>query len=147
MPPRKASATKGSVTRVAAKSKAAPRTATKSKAAPRTIDEYFAGVSPAQRKVLEAMRRAIRAVAPQAEECISYGLAAFRLNGKVLVGLGATPKHCAFYPMSGTTIAAFGKRLAGFETTKGSVHFQPDKPLPLALVKALTKARVADVQV
>ncbi len=116
------------------------------KARARTFDEYFAGVSPAQRQVLEVMRRAIRALAPKAEECISYGVAAFRLDGKVLVGLGATPQHCAFYPMSGTTIATFGKRLAGFETTKGSIKFQPDRPLPLTLVKALTKSRITDLE-
>jgi uncharacterized protein YdhG (YjbR/CyaY superfamily) len=116
------------------------------KRAPRTIDEYLGSVSPAQREALETMRRAIRALAPKAEECISYGVAAFRLDGKVLVGLGATAKHCAFYPMSGSTIAAFGERLAGFETTKGSIKFLPDKPLPLALVKALTKSRIADIR-
>ena len=121
-------------------------TLTAKKRAPRTIDEYLGGVSPAQREVLETMRRAIRTLAPRAEECISYGVAAFRLDGKVLVGLGATAKHCAFYPMSGSTIAAFGKRLAGFETTKGSIKFQPDEPPSPALVKALVKARLADVR-
>lgn len=124
-----------------------PRAGSRSaKVAPRTIDEYFAGLNSAQRDALQAMRRAIASLLPDAEECISYGVAAFRLNGKVLVGLGATSKHCAFYPMSGSTIAAFGQRLAGFETTKGCIKFQPDEPLPLALVKALTKSRLADLK-
>jgi uncharacterized protein YdhG (YjbR/CyaY superfamily) len=72
---------------------------------PETIDEYLAAVSPDKRSALEKLRRAIRAAAPKAEECISYQLPAYRQNG-MLVGFGATAKHCTFYLMSGTTVAA-----------------------------------------
>jgi uncharacterized protein YdhG (YjbR/CyaY superfamily) len=117
-------------------------TATKSK--PKTIDEYLASVKADQRTALEQLRRTIRAVAPKAEECISYGLAAFRLNGSPLVAFGAGANHCAFYPMSAATVAAFQDQLQGFSTSKGTIRFSPDKPLPTALVKKLVKARIAE---
>jgi uncharacterized protein YdhG (YjbR/CyaY superfamily) len=113
---------------------------------PATIDEYLAGVSNEQRAALERLRATIRGVAPGAEECISYGLAAFRLDGKPLVAFGATPRHCAFYPMDGQTVADFADELEGFETSKGTIRFQPDRPLPVALVKKIVKARIAQIE-
>ena len=110
----------------------------------KTIDQYLAGQSADQRAALQKLRKAIRAAAPKAEECISYSLPAFRLEGKVLVGYGARPNHCAFYPMSSATVPAFEKELAGFETSKGTIRFQPDHPLPAALVRKLVKARIAE---
>ena len=115
------------------------------KVKPTTIDEYFAGVNPVQRVVLEKLRRTIRAAAPKAEEGISYGLAAFRLNGRPLVAFGATANHCAFHPMSASTVAAFQDLLKGFETSKGTVRFSADKPLPAALVTKMVKARMAEM--
>jgi uncharacterized protein YdhG (YjbR/CyaY superfamily) len=117
---------------------------TASKSKPRTIDEYLAGVKADQRAALEQLRRTIRAVAPKAEECISYGLAAFRLNGRPLVAFGAWANHCAFYPMSSATAVAFQDHLKGFETSKGTIRFSPDKPLPMPLVKKLVRARIAE---
>jgi uncharacterized protein YdhG (YjbR/CyaY superfamily) len=114
------------------------------KSKPRTIDEYLAGVTAKQQAALEKLRKTIRAVAPEAEECISYGLAAFRLNGRPLVAFGAQPNHCAFYPMSSTTVDTFQEQLESFGTSKGTIRFTPDKPLPTALVKKLVKARIAE---
>jgi len=111
---------------------------------PKTIDEYLAGVHADQRAALKTLRRTIRAVAPKAEEYISYGLAAFRLNGRPLVAFGASANHCAFYPMNSTTVEAFQKELKGFETSKGTIRFAVDKPLPTSLVKKLVKARIAE---
>jgi uncharacterized protein YdhG (YjbR/CyaY superfamily) len=111
---------------------------------PRTIDEYLAALSRDQRAALQKVRKAVRATAPRAEECISYGLAAFRLDGKPLVAMGATPKHCAFFPMSGSTVAAFQKNLAGYDTSKGTIRFSPKKPLPATLVRKLVQARIAE---
>jgi uncharacterized protein YdhG (YjbR/CyaY superfamily) len=108
------------------------------------IDEYLAGVSADQRAALEKLRKTIKAVVPKAEECISYGLAAFRLDGRPLVAFGATANHCAFYPMNGTTVAAFKEDLKEYETSKGAIRFQADKPLPVGLVKKLVKARIAE---
>jgi uncharacterized protein YdhG (YjbR/CyaY superfamily) len=112
-------------------------------ARPGTIDEYLARLRADQRAALAKLRKAIRAAAPEAEECISYRIPAFRLNG-MLVGFGATGKHCAFYPMSSTTVAAHRNELAGYDTSKGTIRFQPDKPLPAALVRKLVKARIAE---
>jgi len=81
---------------------------------------------------------------PKAEECISYGLAAFRLEGRPLVYFGAGKNHCAFYPGSGTTVADHKDELKDYETTKGSIHFQPDNTLPATLVRKLVKARIAE---
>ena len=115
-----------------------------SKPKPVTIDEYLARVSADQRAALEKLRRTIHSAAPKAEEYISYGLAAFRLNGRPLVAFGASAQHCAFYPMSSTTVKTFETELKNFETSKGTIRFTPDKPLPAALVKKLVKARVKE---
>jgi uncharacterized protein YdhG (YjbR/CyaY superfamily) len=111
---------------------------------PTTVDEYLAGVSDEQRAALERLRRTIQKVVPRAEECISYGLPAFRLGESALVAFGATPRHCAFYPMSGKTVADFADELEEFDTSKGTIRFQPKKPLSVALVKKLVKARIAE---
>jgi uncharacterized protein YdhG (YjbR/CyaY superfamily) len=113
-------------------------------AKPKTIDEYLAAVSADKRVALEKLRQIIQAAAPKAEEGITYGIAAFRLNGKWLVGFGASANHCSFYPMNGTTVAAFADDLEGYQTSKGAIQFQPDKPLPAALVRKLVKARIAE---
>ena len=111
---------------------------------PTTIDEYLAPLSEDKRTALEKLRKTIKAAAPKAEECISYGIAAFRLDGKPLVGLGATANHCAFYLMSGTTVETHKADLEGFDTSKGTVRFLADEPLPAALVRELVKARIAE---
>jgi uncharacterized protein YdhG (YjbR/CyaY superfamily) len=111
---------------------------------PTTIDEYFAGVKPEQRAVLKKLRQTIRSVAPKAEECISYGLAGFKLNGRPLVYFGAWANHCAFYPASSHLTKTFQAQLEPFVTTKGTIRFTPDKPLPTALVKRLVMARVTE---
>ena len=109
----------------------------------RTIDEYLAGLDDAQRATLTKLRKTIKSVAPDAEECISYQIAAFRLDG-MLVGFGATPSHCAFYLMSSTTVEAHKRELAGYDTSKGTIRFQADSPLPVALVRKLVRARIAE---
>lgn len=111
---------------------------------PATIDEYLKGVREDQRAALERLRRTIEAAVPKAEECISYSIPAFRLGGRVLVGFGAKGDHCAFFPFSGTTVADHATDLAGYDTSKGTIRFQPDAPLPDALVRKLVKARIAE---
>jgi uncharacterized protein YdhG (YjbR/CyaY superfamily) len=113
-------------------------------AKPTTFDEYLAALSHDQRAALEKLRKTIRAAAPEAEECISYGLAAFRLNGRGLVAIGATANHCAFYLMSSTTVVAHKDELKNYDTSKGTIRFPGDKPLPAALVKKLVKARIKE---
>jgi uncharacterized protein YdhG (YjbR/CyaY superfamily) len=112
-------------------------------AKPKTIDDYLAAVGDEQRPALDKLRKTIRAAAPKAEECISYGLAAFRQNG-MLVGFGASTQHCAFYLMNSTSVAEYADELKKYDTSKGTIRFTPDKPLPVALVKKLVKARLAE---
>jgi uncharacterized protein YdhG (YjbR/CyaY superfamily) len=113
-------------------------------AKPKTIDEYLAALSADQRAALEKLRKTIKAAAPRATECISYGLAAFRLDGRPLVAFGAAANHCAFYPMSSTTVEAHKDELVDYDTSKGTIRFQPDRPLPATLVRKLVKARIAE---
>jgi len=111
---------------------------------PNPIDAYLEGVPPEHRTALEKLRKQIRAAAPKAEECLSYGVPAFRTPGGVLVGFGASKKHCTFFPMTGHTVAAHAEELAGFETSKGAIRFTPESPLPAALVKKIVKERLAE---
>lgn len=108
---------------------------------PATIDEYLSRVSPDKRAALERLRRQIRAVIPTAEECISYQMPAFRHDGKVLVWFGAGANHCAFYP--GAVVQQLEDELADYETSKGTIRFQPDVPLPAALVRKIIELRIA----
>ena len=110
-----------------------------------TIDDYLAALDDDQRGALQRLRKAIRAAAPKAEECISYRLPAFRL-GKVLVAFGAAESHCAFYPMSGTMVNAFRDELKAFDTSKGTIRFQPDKPLPVNLIRKIVRARIRETE-
>jgi len=102
-------------------------------------------VNANHRDALQKIREAIHAVAPNAEECISYGIPAFRLNGRSLVFFGAWANHCALYPGSSATLKKFRNELRDFQTSKGTLRFSPDNPLPVALVKKLVKARVAQI--
>jgi len=112
---------------------------------PKTIDEYLADVNPNERVTLEKLRRAILAAAPSAEECISYGIPSFRVNGRSLVFFAAWANHCSFYPASSTALKKFRDDLKPFQTSKGTIRFSPSKPLPVSLVKKLVQARMANI--
>ena len=109
---------------------------------PETIDDYLAPLSSDKRAALEKLRQAIKAAAPRAEECISYQLPAFRLDGKMLVAFGAAANHVSFYPGS-YPIEVHRKDLKAYDTSKGTIRFSPDKPLPATLVRKLMKAALA----
>lgn len=111
--------------------------------ATRNHDEYLAALPADQRQALQALRTMIRAAAPQAEETISYGICAFR-EGVMLVGYGATAKHCAFFLMSNQTTTTHAADLKGYDLSTGTIRFQPDRPLPMALVQKLVRARQAE---
>ena len=112
-------------------------------AKPQTIDEYLAPLSDDKRAALEKLRRAIKSAAPRAEECISYEIPTFRLGGKMLVSFGAWANHCAFYPGS-HPVEAHKNELKAYDTSKGSIRFPPDSPLPATLVRKLVKTRIAE---
>ena len=108
---------------------------------PKTQNAYLAAVSADKRAALETLRKTIKAAVPEAEECISYQLPAFRLNGKFLVAYGAAANHCAFYP--GSVVEALKDELKDYDTSKGTIRFSADRPLPSTLVRKLLKLRIA----
>jgi len=118
------------------------RSAAKGKGAPKNVDEYLAGVPEPARSTLNKLRAAIRSAVPaEAGETISYGIPAFKHKG-VLVWFAAFSNHCSLFPTA-SVIEAFRNELKGFSTSKGTIQFPTDKPLPSALVKKLVRARVA----
>jgi len=115
------------------------------KGVPKNVDEYLARVPEPARSTLNKIRAVIRsAVPPEATETISYRIPAFRYKG-VRVWFAAFSDHCSLFPTA-SVIEALKKELEGFYTSKGTIHFPTDKPLPAALIKRLVKARVADVE-
>jgi uncharacterized protein YdhG (YjbR/CyaY superfamily) len=110
---------------------------------PETIDDYLAEVSDEKRATLKALRAAIHAAAPRVEECISYGIPAFRLNGRILVWFGGGANHCSFYP-GAYPIRACKADLKAYSISKGTVRFPIGKPLPASLVKKLVKTAIAE---
>lgn len=110
------------------------------------VDAYLSSLPTDVRTALQKLRRAIRAAAPGAEEGFSYGLPAFRLEGRTLVCYGAFKSHCSFFPMSGAVIRALGRDLTAYATSKGTIRFPPEAPLPSLLVRKLVKARIAQIR-
>ena len=109
-----------------------------------SVEEFLATVPPDKRAALEDLREVIRGVAPGATELINYGVPMFRLDGKNLVSYAAAKDHCSFYVQSPAVMEAHATELAGFKTSKGTVNFTPDKPIPAELVTKLVKARIAE---
>jgi uncharacterized protein YdhG (YjbR/CyaY superfamily) len=113
---------------------------------PRTIDEYLDSVPPDRRAALQKLRRTILSIVPAAEECISYSMPAFRYEGHVIAGFLATAKGCSYFPFSGTTLQTLAPELARYGRTKSALHFDPARPLPVALVRKLLRARIAETR-
>ena len=109
------------------------------------IDNYLAGVDEPKRSTLEQLRRSIHAVVPDAEECISYGMPAFKVQGKTVAGFAAFKNHLSYLPHSGSVLPNLAADLAGYEGTKGSLHFPTDEPLPAAIVNKLVGARLREL--
>ena len=110
------------------------------------IDEYLAALDEPERTALQKLRRTIREIVPYAEECISYGMPAFRLEGKVIAGFAAFKNHLSYLPHSGSVLGELADDLADFQSTPGSLHFPIDRPLPKALVKKLIAIRLKEVR-
>ena len=117
-------------------------TKTKNKNASNTFAKYLATAPKNSHSTLRKMRETIRSVVPaEATEIISYGIPAFR-HDRVLVWFGGFSDHCSLFPTA-VVIAEFQKQLKNYSTSKGTIHFPLDKPLPIALIKRIVKARVA----
>src|SRR4051812_23407006 len=110
------------------------------------IDEYLAALAEPARTTLEAVRTSILDVVPDAEQCISYGMPAFKVDGKAVAGFAAFKHHLSYLPHSGSVLAALGDDVAGYEQTKGSLHFPIETPLPNRLVKQLVTTRMRQLQ-
>lgn len=112
------------------------------------IDVYLSAIEhPIARANLTRLRGQLRRLLPKAEETISYQMPAFRLpTGEVVAGFAFFGKHCGYYPHSGRVVATLGALTEGFKTTRGGLTFAPEKRLPLKLVQALVKARLAELR-
>jgi uncharacterized protein YdhG (YjbR/CyaY superfamily) len=111
----------------------------------KTVDAYLASVPEAARITLEKVRRRIRAaVPPGSAEGLSYGMPAFKQQGKALVAYAAFKNHCSLFPMSGAVIAMLEDELSAYTTSKGTIQFPIGEPLPATLIKKVVKARLAE---
>ena len=107
----------------------------------RDVDEYLAALDEPKRGTLERLRDTILEIVPEAEQCISYGMPAFRLDGKVIAGFAAFKNHLSYLPHSGSVLPELADDLAGYTASKGALQFGVDRPLPKALVKKLITVR------
>ena len=105
------------------------------------IDAYLATVEEPKRSTLEALRRTILEILPDAEQCISYGMPAFKVEGKAIAGFAAFTNHLSYFPHSGSVLPALGDAVAGYKGSKGTLQFAIDRPLPKALVEQLIAVR------
>jgi uncharacterized protein YdhG (YjbR/CyaY superfamily) len=110
------------------------------------IDAYLAALPAEQREALQRLRTQIARLIPGAEETISYGMPAFRLNGRAVMWFAAWKSHCSIYPLTDTFLAAHADALHAYRRTKGSLHFTPGAPLPEALVEQMVRARLHDLE-
>lgn len=108
------------------------------------IDRYLDGLYGPKRATLAELRDTIVEIVPEAEQCISYGMPAFKLHGKTIAGFAAFKSHLSYLPHSGSVFPQLAEELKGYTKTKGSLHFPVDEPLPRELVKKLLDARIAD---
>lgn len=111
------------------------------------VDAYLATVPEPARTTLQKVRATIRSVVPrEATEGLSYGMPAFRYKG-ALVAYAAFKDHCSFFPMHATLLDDLKDELKNYRTSKGTLQFPQDKPLPAALLKKMVKLRVAENEI
>lgn len=110
------------------------------------VDSYLAGVPSPQRETLGVVRKRLRALLPEAEETIYYGVPAFKVAGKGVAGYAAAKRHCSYFPMSGSVLPAVSDRLTGYDWSRGTLRFGVDDPLPTDLIAALVGQRLAQIE-
>jgi len=111
---------------------------------PGDVENYFASVPEEARATLEKLRKTIRATVPKAVEVIWYQIPTFTLNERPLVSIAAFKNHCSLFPMSYAVLNAYRDELKSYHTSKGTIRFSLDQPLPAALVKKVVKARIQE---
>jgi uncharacterized protein YdhG (YjbR/CyaY superfamily) len=114
-------------------------------AAPASVEEYLVALPERQRVALGMLRKTIKAAAPGVTEAISYGMPAFKLNGRFLVSYAAFRNHCSLFPASEAVREALGEELKPYFTGKGTIRFSADEPLPGALVKRIVQVRIEEI--
>ncbi len=110
------------------------------------IDEYLAALDEPKRTTLEELRRTILEIIPEAEQCISYGMPAFKLGGKAIAGFAAFKNHLSYFPHSGSVLPELRDEVATFAGSKGTLRFAIDTPLPKALVEKLIAVRISQLR-
>jgi uncharacterized protein YdhG (YjbR/CyaY superfamily) len=110
------------------------------------IDTYLDSVAEPQRSTLIVVRNRIRQLLPDAQECITYALPTWKVDGHSIAGIGAWKNHCSYFPMSGSVLPALEGELAGFSQSKGALRFPIDEPLSERLLLTLITARQAEVE-
>ena len=115
-------------------------------AGPTSVDEYLSQVPEEPRAALEDLRETIKAAAPDTTETISYQMPTFKYRGRALVGFAAFKNHCSLFPYSGRVLDTYQEELGSFKTSKGTIQFTTDHPLPTSLVKKIVKTRLAEIE-
>ena len=110
-----------------------------------TIDEYLDSAPEPQRSTLERVRRSLRSLLPEASEGISYGVPAFKIDGKAVAGYAFFKNHCSYFPHSGSVLERLADELGAYEWSKGTLRFSIDEPLPQALLARLVEVRVNEL--
>ena len=105
-------------------------------------DTYIANLSWDSQKALTDLRSLLRTLLPTAEECISYGMPAFRVDGECVAGFAAFKNHLTFFPFSGSVLDGFREELRDFTSTKSGIHFTPEKPIPREIIERIIKKRL-----
>lgn len=113
-------------------------------AEPTTVDEYMATLPDDRRDAMEALRRTIRAAAPQATELISYKMPAFKTHGRFLVSYDAYKRHYSLFPASDAVVTALGDAISPYLAGRGTIRFPADRPIPTDLVARIVEVRVAE---
>jgi uncharacterized protein YdhG (YjbR/CyaY superfamily) len=106
------------------------------------VDAYLRGVEEPKRSTLQALRRAILEIIPEAEQVISYRVPAFRVQGTTVAGFAAFQNHLSYLPFSGSVLPQLADELSGYTMTKSAPHFPIDTPLPRTLVQKLIAVRL-----
>ena len=110
------------------------------------VDEYLRGVDEPKRSTLQALRRTILEIVPDAEQVISYRVPAFRVGGKTVAGFAAFKDHLSYLPFSGSVLGQLADELEGYRMTKSSLHFPVDRPLPKSVVRSLIAMRLGELR-